>query len=51
MQDHAAVGRGGAAVAQEHLDAVVDFSTRHLSRDGKHVDNGDVHPILLSAGS
>ena len=38
VQHHPAVGQGGAAVAERHLDAVVDLSTRHVSGDGKHVD-------------
>lgn len=38
VQHHPAVGQGGAAVAERHLDAVVDLSTRHVGGDGKHVD-------------
>lgn len=39
VQDHSAVGHRGAAVAEKHLDAVVHFSARHISGDGKHVDS------------
>lgn len=38
LQDHVAVGRRRAAVAEEHLNAVVDLGAGYVSRDGKHVD-------------
>lgn len=49
-QDHPAVGQRGAAVAERHLDAVEDLSTRHIGGNGKHVDSRDSNPVLLSAG-
>lgn len=39
VQDHPAVGQRGAAVAERHLDAVEDLSTRDISGNGKHVDS------------
>lgn len=50
VQDHPAVGQRGAAVAEGHLDAVVDFSARHISGDGKHVDSRYMNSVLFSVG-
>lgn len=38
MEGFMAAGRR-AAVAERHLDAGVDFITRHISGHGKHVDS------------
>lgn len=38
LQDHSAVGQRRAAVAEGHLNAVVDLGARHVGGDGKHVD-------------
>lgn len=46
-QDHSAVAHWGVALSEKHRDAVIDFSGRHVSRDGKHVDSQDMKPTLL----
>lgn len=38
LQDHVAAGQRRAAVAEGHLNPVVDLGARHVGRDGKHVD-------------
>lgn len=38
VQDLAAVGQRGATVAERQNDAAEDLSTRHISRNGKHVN-------------
>lgn len=48
VQDHPAVGQRGAAVAERHLDAVVDLSARHIGGNGKHADSRDTDAALFS---
>ena len=50
VQDHAAVGQRGVAVAERHLDAVQHFSARYIGGNGKHVDGRDTEPVLFSVG-
>lgn len=47
-QDRPAVAQRGVALSEKHRDAFIDFSCRHVSGDGKHVDSQDMKPTLLS---
>ena len=47
VQQHPAVGRGGTAVSEGRLDAVVDLIAGNIGRQGEHVDGQDVQAILL----
>lgn len=48
QQDHPAVRHCGAAVTDRRLNDAEDFSTRHISGNGKHVDSGDVDAVFFS---